>query len=107
LLFIAVLPQKPHFQPKNHVSAPQIPAQPVLECRSWGSEVEATPPQILTHFNISLQFGCAIFYIQNKIPLAKILLHCIIHFMNETYTIRSPQQAILGLTTLLLRRKAQ
>jgi len=80
---------------------------PVPEFRSRGSTVEATPPQILTHFNISLQFGCAIFYFQNKIPLAKILSPYIISFMNETYTIRSPQQAILGLTTLLLRRKAQ
>jgi len=90
--------------------AKQTQSNPILSAIAFAKadsvQKQPTPPQTLTHFNISLQFGYAIFHFQNKFPLAKILLYCIIHFMNETYTIRPPHQAILGLTTLLLRRKA-
>jgi hypothetical protein len=61
----------------------------------------------LTHLNISPQLDSVIFPFQSKIHFAKILSHRIIHFMSETYKTRSPQTAILGLITLLLRRKAQ
>jgi len=61
-------------------------------------------PAVLGGFRILLSLLCIL---RSKKVFAKSSRPCIIGFMVETRAIRSSHKAVLGLGTLLLRRKAQ
>ncbi len=72
--------------------------------RCWAEGGFDRDPAVLGGFHILLSLLCLL---RSKKVFAINPRPCIIGFMVETRTIRSPHKAILSLNTLLLRRKAQ